>query len=136
MTIPTSGKVFINSKYNSYKKILEYVNRDSGQFANKTIYSPYIHELGHKYYEDCVKTLAKSENLGYNKAKNIIDHRILDYINSKDASGYIISDGISEYAYDNFIKSNYTDIIAESFAVRKENTLAAELISVMKGETL
>ena len=82
------------------------------------------------------KALAKSENLGYNKANSIIDHRISDYINSKDASGYIISDGISEYAYDNFIKSNYTDIIAESFAVRKENTLASELISAMKGELL
>lgn len=131
-----TNRVYINSEYNTVKKIREYINRDSNLYANKTIYSPYIHELGHKYYEDCVKTLAKSESLGYNKAKSIIDHRISDYINSKDVSGYILSENISRYAFDNFVKNNFTDIIAESFAIRKENTLASELISAMKGELL
>ena len=133
---PKTGILFFNSKYNSQRKILEYVTRIPKQFANQTVYAPYLHELGHKYYEDCVKALAKSENMEYNKAKSILNHRIAEYIYRKDDSGFILSENISRYAFDNLIKNNFTDIIAESFAVRKENMFASELISAMNGELL
>ena len=129
---PTSGKVFINSKYDSYKKILEYVNREPGRFANKTIYAPYLHELGHKYYEDCVKSLAFSENIEYNKAKSIINHRIYDYITDNNLSDQI-EINVSKYAFTNYEKDNFSDLIAECFSVEKSNAFAHDILKLLKG---
>lgn len=129
---PKSGKLIFNSKYNSYKKILEYVNREPGRFANKTIYAPYLHELGHKYYEDCVKSLAFSENIEYNKAKSIINHRLYDYITENNLSDQI-EIKISKYAFDKFEKDDFSDLIAECFSVKGSNGLADDILKLLKG---
>ena len=47
-----SGVLYINSKYDTKIKIIEYVTRQKGYFANKTESAPFLHELGHKYYYD------------------------------------------------------------------------------------
>lgn len=54
--------IFINSKYDTLDKILKFVNKRENQFANNTVYALYLHELGHKFYEDFIKKLAKSKN--------------------------------------------------------------------------
>lgn len=118
-----SDTLFLNSKYDTRQKILEYVNRQD-MFANKTEYAPILHELGHKYYYDSIKRLAKSDGIGYNKAKKIIDSRILDAVNGVD-----VCDDISQYAKIGLIQNKPTEIAAECFTVRYENNAAQKVIS-------
>ena len=42
--------------------------------------TPAKHEMGHKFYEKCIKNLAKKENIDYNKAKDKIDDKIFTRI--------------------------------------------------------
>lgn len=125
--------VFINSRYDTPVKILEYVNRNPGRFANKTVYAPYLHELGHKYYEDCIKRLANSENIEYNKAKSIIDRQIYEYVEKNNTNGLLLENSISEYAQKGFLSGRYTEIAAESFTVADSNETADEILEILKG---
>ena len=53
-----TGIMYFNSRYDTKEKILDFVNKSKGRFANTTEYAPFLHELGHKYYEDSIKRLA------------------------------------------------------------------------------
>ena len=86
----TTDTMYMNSIYDSSEKILEYVNLIPGQFANNTEYAPILHELGHKFYEDCIERLAISENIGYNESRKKIDRRIFDYIKKQDNPDYLL----------------------------------------------
>ena len=126
-----SGVLYINSEYDTNNKILDYVNKFEGQFANKTQYAPYLHELGHKYYYDRIKSLAKDKNIEYNKAKEIINDKIYDYIHDKNVDGSFLSKNISRYADEGYSSHNYSEIIAECFSVRGDNT-ASEILNLLK----
>jgi hypothetical protein len=120
--------LFFNSKYNTKDKIIDYVSNNSGYFANKTEYAPFLHELGHKCYYDRIKSLAFSENIGYNEAKAIIDKKIFDKLVDVD-----IKDNISGYAYLGFTRNNPTEIAAECFTIRNENSIANSIYDITKG---
>ena len=124
--------MYINSKYDTPEKVLGFVNQTQGMFANNTQYAPILHELGHKYYYDSINKLAISQGIEYNKAKGIIDHRLYDYIceNVLDKS---ISKQISTYAQLHYDKSNYTELIAESFSISGTSDVARALIELLKG---
>ena len=126
-----SGIMYINSKYDTTEKILGYVNKIKGQFANNTELAPILHELGHKYYEDSVKTLAKSKNIEYNKAKDIIDEKIYNYVHERNSDKKFLLKNLSEYAQRGFDKHSYTEIIAESFSVSSENGIASALLKLL-----
>ena len=127
-----TGILYINSKYDTPEKVLGFVNQTQGMFANNTQYAPILHELGHKYYYDSINKLAISQGIEYNKAKGIIDHRLYDYIceNVLDKS---ISKQISTYAQLHYDKSNYTELIAESFSISGTSDVARALIELLKG---
>lgn len=127
----SSGYMFINSKYNTKEKIIKFVNKQADWFANKTEYAPYLHELGHKFYEDCIILLATQESLGYNKAKDILDSRIAEYIHERNFDGEFVNTNISEYANKGYQKHKYTEIIAECFTV-PENKVASEIIELLR----
>lgn len=129
----TTGILYINSKYNTASKIIAYVNKQKDMFANKTEFAPLLHELGHKYYYDSIKNLAKAKNIEYNKAKKIIDEKILSYIQGKEI-GSDLRKSISDYARLGYKEHNYTEIVAESFTV-PENEYANNLIKLV-GEEL
>ena len=118
-----TGIMYINSKYDTKEKVLAFVNKNKGQFANETEYAPFLHELGHKYYEDCIKKLAISENIGYNESKKKIDRRIFDYIESKHNPDFVL-ESISGYASGGESSGKFTEIIAECFSVRGENSMS------------
>lgn len=122
---PHTGIMFINSKYDTKEKILEYVNRFDN-FANKTECAPFLHELGHKNYYDSIKTLAKSEKMSYNEAQKIVDRKILDTINGVD-----VSDQISFYAYRGLVTNNLTEVAAECFSIQSTNDIAQNVIKVL-----
>lgn len=126
-----SGVLYINSKYDTPKKILDFVNKVQGQFANTTEYAPYLHELGHKYYEDCIKYLAKTMDVPYNKAKDIIDSRIYAYVHEMLLNGESLAETLSEYASAGYSRHGYTEVIAESFSVRDSNNIAIEILSLL-----
>lgn len=121
------GVLFINSRYDTHEKVIDYVNRQD-MFANKTEYAPILHELGHKYYYDSIKRLAKSDEIEYNEAKKIIDRRILDELSEVD-----IKNTISEYAHDGLLKGEPTEIAAECFSVRNTNNTARNVIDAIGG---
>ncbi|MFR1717849.1 MAG: phage minor capsid protein [Ruminococcus callidus] len=127
----TTDTMYMNSIYDSSEKILEYVNLIPGQFANNTEYAPILHELGHKFYEDCIKRLAISENIGYNESRKKIDRRIFDYIKKQDNPDYLLC-FVSGYASDGESSGKFTEIIAECFSVRKKNAAADAILALLE----
>lgn len=122
--------MYMNSIYDSSEKISEYVNRLPGWFANATEHAPILHELGHKFYEDCIKRLAISENIGYNESKKKIDRRIFAYV-EKQKNSTFVKDKLSLYAHEGWQSGKFTEIIAECFSARTENAVAAEIIALL-----
>ena len=126
-----TGTMYMNSVYDSSEKILEYVNRIPGQFASRTADAPILHELGHKFYEDCIKRLAISENIGYNESKKTIDRRIFEYIESKHNPDFVL-ESISGYAARGELSGKFTEIIAECCSVRGENSTADKILELLE----
>lgn len=126
----TTDTMYMNSIYDSSEKISEYVNRLPGWFANTTEHAPILHELGHKFYEDCIKRLAISENIGYNESKKKIDRRIFAYV-EKQKNSTFVKDKLSLYAHEGWQSGKFTEIIAECFSARTENAVAAEIIALL-----
>lgn len=128
-----TGIMYFNSQYDTKEKILEFVNKSKGYFANTTEYAPILHELGHKYYEDSLKRLAISKNMSYNDIKNKIDRKIYDYIESKGGN-FFVEENLSGYANKGWSSGSdgYTEIIAECFSVRNDNTIAKEILSLLE----
>ena len=131
-----SGILFLNSKYDTKGKIIEYVNLQKGQFANTSDHAPILHEIGHDYYEKSVKALAKSQNIEYNNAKDIIDGRIYDYIHDHNDDGLFLVNNISRYADEGYSDHSYTEIIAECFSIRDKNPYAKDLFELLRGEQI
>ena len=125
-----TGIMYINSKYNTKEKILAYVNAVEGQFANKTEYAPVLHELGHKYYEDCINSLAISKNMSYNDVKKEIDRKIYNYIENHGGNEFLAEE-LSKYAKKGYTLNQYTEIIAECFSVQNNNDFAKELLHIL-----
>lgn len=125
-----SGILFLNSKFGTRKKILDYVNELQGEFANTTEYAPALHELGHKYYYDSINRLAIRKNIGYSKARKEIDYRVYRYIGSQEDRNFL-KDNISAYAD----TQEVTEICAEAFSVRKENVVAQTILQLIGGDS-
>ena len=71
--------------------------KKSGEWSSAHPLHIFRHELGHKYYYDSIKNLAKVKNIEYNRAKDIIDEKILSYIQGKEI-GSDLRKSISDYA--------------------------------------
>lgn len=125
-----TGIMYINSRYDTTEKVLAFVNSSRGRFANTTEYAPILHELGHKYYEDCIKRLAISENMSYNKAKKKIDKSIYKYIED-NGGDFFLETTLSTYAQVGYAKNSFTEITAECFSVRDENATAKDILSLL-----
>lgn len=129
-----TGVLYINSKYDTPEKIQEFVNKAQGQFANVTQYAPYLHELGHKYYEDSIKAFAKSKAVSYNKAKEIIDSRIYNYVHEMSLTGKSLANELSSYARNGYNRLKYTEVVAESFSAKEHNVIAQEILKLLRGD--
>lgn len=129
-----SGRLFINSKYDTRQKILDFVNAQKGRFASTTEYAPYLHELGHKFYYDSVKSIAKLREVSYIKAQGIVDACIYEYVHSMLLEGTTLELSLSRYANEGYRKQKYTEVIAECFSVKDENVIAKDLIGLLEKE--
>lgn len=90
------------------------------------------HELGHKYYYDSIKNLAKVKNIEYNRAKKIIDDRIYDYIHERNSDGKFLLNNLGVYSNNGYLKGQYTEVIAEAFSVVENNSIADELTKLTR----
>ena len=125
-----SGIVFLNSQYDTATKTLEFLNRIKGRYANTTIYAPILHEFGHCYYENCVKQLAKSRRIAYNRARDVIDDTIADFVHRNGTSAFL-KQNVGMFAETSFEKHKFTEIAAECFTIRYRNEYAKSLIESM-----
>lgn len=124
-----SGILFFNSKYNTEAKILEFLRKNEGEFANTTVLSPFLHELGHKYHYALIQKLAKSQNWSYDKAEMCIEDPIMEYVNAQKVMKFtFVSKQISNRADDGF-----NEIMAEWFASSKEFDLGRFISEFVKG---
>ncbi len=129
----STNTMFINSKYNTRNKILKYINKNNGFFANKTIYAPLLHELGHKYYYDVIEKYSLKRNISYNEAEQITKDKIADYVHWRNFEGNFLKKYLSKYAQDGYRQGKYGEIIAESFSAMDSNTTAREIIELFGG---
>lgn len=130
----TTGVMFINSKYDTADKIIAYIIKNAGEFSNTTPFAPYLHELGHKYYYDSIRKLAKNGNMSYNKAKGVIDNAIIDYVHQRNNDGKFLQSKLSIYASIGYKSGNISEVIAESLAAY-DNSVAFEILELL-GERL
>ena len=121
--------LYLNSKYDTPEKILKFVSKNKGEFANNTEYAPVLHEIGHKYYEDAIKRLAESKKICYNEAQNIVDSKIAEHV--KNAPGEL-TDIVSEYANKGYKRHKYTEVIAECYSAYDTNSFAKMLIDSLE----
>ncbi len=128
-----SNTMFINSKYNTRDKMLKYLNKTEGQFANTTVYAPVKHELGHKYYYEAIEKYAKSNNVSYNEAEQAVKGKIADYVHTRNSDGNFLKRNLSKYAQDGYKLGKYGEIVAESFSVIDTNDIAKEIIELIGG---
>lgn len=124
-----TGIIYINRKYKTRKEIQQFVNRNNGRFANKTEHAPMLHELGHKFYYDTIKNIEHKNNICYNDAKNMIDRKLQEYLDSNCKR--TLKNDISEYANRGYVVGEYTEVVAESFSVRKNNKYAEDIIRML-----
>lgn len=131
-----SGKLFLSSRYDTKEKILSYIRRnnerDMHQFANQTVYAVVLHELGHKFYYDIIKRIAKERNLQYNKSKVLVDTIVWNWTNELSLQDKTLDRVLSLYANDGMLKGKATEVVAEAFSVRKTNSYAKVLMSRLK----
>lgn len=99
------------------------------QFANQTVLAPILHELGHDFYYNFIKRVAKAKKIHYNKSKEIIDTIVKNWGNELTLQDKTIIRILSKYADDGFSKAQYTETVAEIFSVRKINNYANDLMS-------
>lgn len=126
--------MYINGKYMTVKDIIKYVNEQMGMFANKTEFAPYLHEIGHKYFENCVISIAKKHNLSYNQSINLIKSKTSEYLKSYlESNPNCIKKQISEYASSEYEKGKIQELYAECFSIfDNDNELKNLLINVIK----
>ena len=127
--------VFINSQYNTEAKALKFLEEGTG-YANHTSLAPYLHELGHAYYEQRIEMLAKEYSMSYTKTKEDIENQIGTLIGSKLTENYkYLMDTISEYAQDGYKNHAYGEIIAECFSmVESKGKFVDKILALLKGD--
>ena len=122
--------LFINSVFDTKEKILEFVNRNQGRFANTTEFAPYLHELGHKFYYGLIKSIEKANKISYSEAKRNVDRNIVAYIDNNCRE--LLQSKISTYANNGYLSGDYTEIVAECFSVKSSNSLANDIIALIE----
>lgn len=125
--------MYINSKYDTSEKIKDYINKTKGYFSNSTELAPYLHELGHKRYEDRLIEYAKENDISVDKARNIVENRLMEYVGRyRNEDEKVILNKISEYAYKSYNRHNYSEIFAESLSCDNINNFIIGIIGIIR----
>ena len=125
-----TGIVYLNSRFDTVDKTKAFLSKQAGLFASKSEYAPILHEIGHKYYEDTIKRLAKSKKVCYNKAQDIVDSIIAEQVKALPND---LANLISKYASNGYKQHKYTEIIAECYSAYDSNDYAKMLLDTLEG---
>ena len=100
------------------------MNKNKGYFASTNSDSHILHELGHKYHYDIIEKIAKTNRLEYNKAKEVFEEPISEYIlNNSKLPNQVIEKEISIYAYEKYKGVNrMNEVMAEYFTIRNKDS--------------
>ena len=132
---PKTGNIFINAKYRIEKSITDYLAKNEGFFASTDITAPYLHELGHRYYDLVIEKIAEKQQISYNKARNLIEEPIREYVKQHSKFDYeFVEKQISRYAYNNFDSNKFSEVIAELFSVKdikKDNDFIKYIFKIL-----
>ncbi len=124
--------MYVNSKYDTTKKIKAYINKTEGYFANNTELAPYLHELGHKQYEDALVKYAEKHNISIEKARYIVENKLMEYISGKRRNNEdILVKYLSDYANKSYNRHKYSEIFAESISAVASNDLIKEILAII-----
>ena len=125
-----SGKLFISSRYDTQEKILAFIRKQNEgnivKFANQTVYAVILHELGHKFYYDTIKKVAKGKRLKYNKSKQLVDAVVSNWADELLLQDKAIDKILSKYARDGMFNHSMSEVVAEAFSVNKTNSYAKD----------
>ena len=125
--------MYINSRYDTSEKIKEYVNKTKGYFSNSSEFSPYLHELGHKQYEDALVVYSEKNNISVDKARNIIENRLMEYVSEyRKLDEEFLKKNISGYAYNSYITHKYSEIFAECFSSENKNEVINKTLKMLE----
>lgn len=125
--------LFLNSKYDTIEKIEKFLKEQPGQFCNTEYHSVIRHELGHKYYYDAIKILAKKRKISYNDAIKVLDDSIAEEISRlRKEEGFDLMQDMSKYAERGAKKHNFTEVIAEAHTSFEANIYSNKLLQIIK----
>ncbi len=93
-----------------------------------------MHELGHKFYYETIGNYAKSHNISYNDAEQVIKDKIADYVHNQNFYGNFLKKNLSKYAQDGYTQGKYSEIVAEAFSAIDVNTTARDIIELIGGK--
>ncbi len=124
--------MYINGKYDTSEKIKEYINKTKGYFSNSSEFSPYLHELGHKRYEDALAVYSEKNNISVDKARNIIENRLMEYVGEKRKvdKNYIINN-LSIYADTSYTDHKYSELFAECLSSNNDNKCINDILKII-----
>lgn len=129
-----TGELYINSIFDTEKKIKDYLSKSAGEFASTETLSPYRHELGHRAYWETVEKIAKEKGIAYNvydrdsAAKQILDAKIIDFVHEQNSRNFFLGKEVSRYAEEGYKEGLYGEIVAECYASRNEKAYSARLL--------
>lgn len=120
-----TNQIFINSYFKSSKAVIQYLSKQKGYFASTSKLAPYLHELGHKYHYDLINKIAKKYDVSYNKAKDMLETPIAEYITQNSVrNNDILEKDLGSY----YAKVSYT-------GVNRMNEVMAEYMTVSERDT-
>ncbi|MEI3163007.1 MAG: phage minor head protein [Lachnospirales bacterium] len=125
--------MYINSKYDTTEKIKDYINKTKGYFSNSSELAPYLHELGHKQYEDRLIEYANENSISVDKARHIVENRLMDYVSeNRKIKNTFLNEYISKYAEDSYCGHIYSEIFAESLSAENSNNVIKKVLGILK----
>ena len=129
-----TNTMYINSNYDTSEKIKAYINKTRGYFANSTELAPYLHELGHKQYEDALVRYAEKNNISVDKARYIVENKLSEYIGEKrKVNELFVTENISKYANEGYNRHIYSEIFAECYSINNKNKYSQDILKLLKG---
>lgn len=127
-----TNTMYINSKYDTPEKITAYINKTKGYFSNNTEVAPYLHELGHKQYEDTLVKYAEKNNVSVDKARYIVENKLMEYVSEKRKDDLeFIKHSISGYAEKSYSKHKYSELFAECFSAEFSNDCIENTLKII-----
>ena len=128
-----TNTMYVNSRYDTTKKIKAYINKTEGYFANNTELAPYLHELGHKQYEDALLRYAEKNNVSVEKARYIVENKLMEYIaEERKTNNDFIETQISGYAEFSFKSHVFSEIFAECYSVENKNVYMKHILELLE----